>query len=677
MQTAQLRQKAAGLKTIRALAMISALVLPAAALASATVSVPSDALILRPGATIGARTAANRQMTIALSLPSRDPKGAADFVTHVYTKGDKLFRQYLTPAEFAARFGARTEDYKALIAWAKANGLKPGDEFTAHTVLPLTGTAAAFEAAFGVIFHDYTDAKGAVFYAADAEPSVPAGLAGKIDGVLGLSSANHFRPLARKLPQGVHPLESGTGPGNAFSASDLRAAYIVPSEVKPGQTQSLGIFEQGGFTQADVTTYQTMNKLPAVPVIVHGVDGYGGGVNDPDIELEAVLDIDMQMAINPAAKQITVYEDGSDSFPVALVDSFSAMATDGTATSISVSYGLDEAIQGKPAIKAENKVLTQLAAQGQAVFVSSGDDGAYGHEPPTLNVSDPASQPYVTGVGGTTLFTGPMETYYAEEVWNNLGDGEGATGGGVSMMWPIPSYQLAFGSSVATANGGSAKRRNVPDVAAVGNPLTGVAVYSAINGGWITIGGTSVSAPIWAGFYSLANAASESLGFGNLGFANPTLYTLANSSGYFYPDFFDVTDGSNGNKHIYGKGGFNAGYGYDNTTGWGSFDGANMVLELALYPTRGGTTPPSAPTELTAIPATTSIGLTWKKAKGDTAYLVIGFNYQAFESIPTFLTKSEKATVTGLISGTTYEFEIFAVSAGGITAAPPIFVSTN
>jgi len=650
--------------------------LPALASAAAPVAVPGDARLPHRAGKLVGRTQAARMLTLSFALPSRDPKGAADYATRVGKVGDTLFRQYLTPSEYAARFGARQADYDALVAWARAAGLTPGEAFAARTVLPVSGTAAAFEAALGVKFSDFTKPTGEAFYEADSAAKLPAEIASKISGVLGLSSYNHFRSMARKLPAGARTNESGTGPGAAFSPADLRAAYSVPAQAFPSKPQQLGIFEQGGFFQSDINTYLARFKLAPVPLAVRGVDGYGGGVDDTGVELEAVLDIDMQIAMNPTAQKITIYEDGSDSFQVAVLDSFSAMANDKVVKSISVSYGQDEALQGATAIAAENTVLIQLAAQGQAVFVSSGDDGAYGDEPPTLNVSDPASQPFVTAVGGTTLFTGPKEEYYAEEAWNDLGAGDGATGGGVSSIWSIPSYQIQLGNPVTTANGGSATYRNVPDVAAVGNPLTGVAVYSQVNGGWITIGGTSVSAPLWAGFFSLANAESEGLGFGAIGFANPSIYTIGTTFGYFYPDFYDIYDGSNGDATIYGTAGFNAGPGYDNTTGFGSFSGTDVALEFALLPTRANTNPPAAPSDVQATAAAKSITLTWKKAKGDTAYLVVGFNYQTFQSLPTKLLTTTTATVSGLAPSTYYYFEIVGVSKGGTTSAAPIILQT-
>jgi len=641
--------------------------------------VESDAGAPHAGSKLIGRTDPSRRITIAITLPSRDPAGADEFVQRVGKPGDSLYHHYLTPDQFAARFGADSADYAALVAWARTQGLVPGETYTARTVLPLSGSIATMEKALGVTFRNYVKANGEAFYEADRIATLPVEIASKVSGIIGLTSYSHFRPLLKTLPAGMSPRpQNGTGPGGALSASDLRTAYDIPVQYFAPKTQTLAVFEQGGFQASDVLTYMKKMAIATVPVTVRSVDGYSGAIDDPDVELEAVLDIDMQLAVNPAAKKIIVYEDGTDSFQVALLDALSAMAKDKSASSISISYGQDEALQGKTAITAENTVLTQLAAQGQAVFVSSGDSGAYGDTPPRLNVSDPASQPKVTAVGGTTLFTGPSARYEAEITWNDLGLGFGSTGGGISTIWKIPTYQVSFGSPVATTNGGSAKYRNVPDVAAVADPLTGVAIYSGINGGWVTVGGTSASAPIWASFYSIVNAASEGLGFGSLGFANPTLYSLGSGLQYFYPDFNDIVDGSNGDPTKFGVGGFSAGTFYDNTTGWGSFNGRGLSLDIALFAANTGTKLPPLPTGVKATAITsTSVTLQWTPKKGDTGFLIYADNYQTEAGGPPVLVTTNSATVTGLTPSTYYKMWVEPISSGGINRKTSfIYVTT-
>jgi len=663
-----------GLLVATALACLNAA--PAGALAGDMVSVPSDAALAPRGDTLLGTTPASRTITVAVTLPGRDPAGARAFVAALGTPGNALFHHYLSPAEYAARFGAPAADYASVVAWARGHALTVGEAYTARTVLPLSGTVAAVQAAFGVNFNTYKKASGTTYYAADRAPVLPADIAGKISGVIGLSSYSHFKPMLRKLPQTAHPDRSGSGPGGGFSAADLRSIYDIQPQCCTGKTQTFGLFEQGGFAPSDITTYESKMAIPPVPITARAVDGSTLSITDPDVEIEAVLDADMVLAANPAAKHVIVYEDNVDSFQVALLDSLSAMATDAAVQTISVSYGQDEALQGATAIAAENTVLTQLAAQGQAVFASAGDSGAYGDEPPALNVADPASQPLVTAVGGTTLFTDAGQTYGGEETWNDIGLGLGATGGGISSVWPIPSYQVNyFGQAYATSNGGSSTYRNVPDVAAVANPQTGVAVYSKLNGGWIVVGGTSVAAPLWAGVYSLANAGAEAFGLGKLGFANPILYGLGGGGGANYPDFLDIQDGSNGNPEYYGQAGFNAGSYYDNVTGWGSFDAANLVQDMVLYPAYFGFQDPPLPTKFRATAVTaTSITVAWVPAEGTKDFVVVG---SVKTPVTSQLTKTDHVTITGLKPNTYYELFVWPFTPGGINrSGPGIFVTT-
>jgi kumamolisin len=665
----------------RVVILATVLGLPGAAWAGA-LPVASDVLTARPGVTLTGKTSPDQQITIAIAVPSRDPAGAEAFVQRVGNPKDKLFRHYLTPTQFAAKFGANDADYAALVAWANEAGLTPTGSYAAHNVLVLRGAVSAIEKALGVSLHDYTDAAGRAFYAADGQALLPATLAGKVDGIVGLSSQNHGHSYALKLPKNVRPLGLGSGLGGTFSAADLRTIYSVPPQISQARTQTVALFEYGGFTQSDVAAFWKQNNVPPVPVSVRGVNGYGGGVDDPGVELEAVLDIDMVSSINPRLKQILVYEDGvADSFQVALLDSLAAIAQDDTAQTVSISYGQDEHEQGGPALKAEHSVLVQLAAQGQAVFASSGDTGAYGDEQPKLNVSDPASQPYLTAVGGTTVLPGPNQSYLEEQAWNELNfpaflsnTGLGATGGGISSFWALPSYQKVLNEPF---NQGSATRRNVPDVAAVGDPLTGVAVYSAINGGWIALGGTSVSSPVWAGFYSVVNEASETLGFGKLGFANPLLYSVANlGDGYGSPDFNDVFEGSNGSLNITPHfAGYFASRSYDNTTGWGSPIGGFFLADALTDALSGANPPPQAPNQKITVTAT-SVKLTWGAAQNAIGYVATLFNVNTGAGAAAVTTGSS-TNFTGLSPNTNYAVTVQPFSKTGVTLNPAVLFTTT
>jgi subtilase family serine protease len=631
----------------------------------------------------------NQQISAILSLPLSDPQAAAEFVHHVSTPGDPLFHQYLTPQEFAAKYGANAADYAALKEWATNNGLTVVHESLARTCLTVRGSTAQLQTLFKTQLNNYRSPDGEAFYSAAFRPTVPDEIASRVTGVIGLTNGAHYAALAKPykvlgenaaLPSKA-PDSGGTGPGGTYSPADLRTCYQIPAfgDLVP---QSVAVFEQGGFNASDITTFLKTMKLPTVPVTFVSVNGYDGHVDDNQIELEAVLDIDMIIGINPKVNEVLVYEDGNDPFGVAMVDALDQIATDNKVQTVSISYGVDEVQQGDAEMTAENTALTQLAAEGMTVFVSSGDNGAYGRtggfsSPAQLEAPDPGSQPLVTCVGGTTLTTGPNEAWLLEEVWNRLAWNDSATGGGVSSFWTIPDWQVP---AYVTTNGGSSTYRNVPDVGAVGDPFTGVGVYSKINGGWIQIGGTSLSAPIWGGYMSILNAGSQYLFGKSIGFFNPTLYGIGfllgigygNPSNYLFP----VPDGTNGNPEIFGgTAGYPGGFGYNNCTGSGTIWGGIFAAQVLTAQTGKGKAPAGFvffPPKLT----TTTAQFTWTASDLADGY-VFELEGPGFLKTTTtgFVTKQRKLTITNLTPKTNYTLNAYAVNRNGATQETEFFTS--
>lgn len=195
---------------------------------------------------------------------------------------------------------------------------------------------------------------------------------------------------------------------------------------------------------------------------------------------------------------------------------------------------------------------------GVTVLVACGDNGASdGTSGGTPTVDFPAASPYVVACGGTTL-TLSGTSIQSEKVWNDLSQNEGATGGGVSEVFALPSFQQSV--NVPKAPNGFAGR-GVPDVAGDADPVTGYSVI--VDGQQEVIGGTSAVAPLWAGLFALIN---QSLG-ANVGYVNPLLYS-ANEEASFH----DITSGNNG--------GYSAGPGWDACTGLGSPNGAALLAAL-------------------------------------------------------------------------------------------------
>jgi len=546
-----------------------ALALPAAVLfASSGALAATDDVFGRIAAPAGVAKSAmpdTAPMRVILSLPLGDADGAAKFGEAVSDPDNALYGHYLTPAQFGARFGANKSAYEALRKWATSNGLKVAPRTASRTTVSMSGTAAQFAALFNTRFAAFQTAAHGDGYVMLKDPQLPAALNGKIDGVIGLESAGNHAWLARPGLKGSPAVGTGI---DGYAPTDLRTAYDIPAQTNSNKTEVLALFEESGYPASDMTAYDKQYNLAPVPTKLISVNGSGTGPGGATIE----VDLDQQSAIgmNPNLAQILMYIDGNGSFSSQLVDSFNQIAQDNLATVLSVSYGLDENQQGQAAVKAENTALTQLQAEGITVFVSSGDDGAAGREGSGLNAPDPGSQPLITSVGGTRLNVTNKEAWSSETVWNDLAQGYGATGGGVSKFWTIPKYQLLKGQSVAVANGGSATMRNVPDIAAVADPYTPYSEYCGCYGGWIGVGGTSLAAPIWASMATIVNSNRVNAGLPRLGFFNKALYKVAKKEKKFH----DITQGNNGSP------GYTAGKGYDNDTGFGSIDLGELMPKL-------------------------------------------------------------------------------------------------
>jgi hypothetical protein len=390
-----------------------------------------------------------------------------------------------------------------------------------------------------------------------------------------------------------------------------------------GQGQHIALYELEPFARSDISTFDTcffgasqtaamMSRLNVIPVDGGQPIGPGSG--------EANLDVEDLSAMAPDAT-IDVYEGpspGTDGVVYDPVDNYAAIINADRDQVISTSWGLcEQTIQaGQPGLQqAENFLFEQAAAQGQSVFAAAGDNGsddcdvfddptpASGQNP--VSVDDPGSQPYVVSVGGTTIENAsepPME-----QVWNDgVVDGEdnGAGGGGISESWTMPTWQRtskvpgipqpggsdyangnaveqSFGyppnfceSTVAGAGAGT-PCRVVPDVSSQGDWMTGaVTVFDVSEGGWVTVGGTSSSAPIWAAMLADINASqpcqAQRSTRNGVGFVNPLLYAVASNPAEYAASFNDVAAGNNDVYDLAGGQVFPARAGYDLASGLGS-----------------------------------------------------------------------------------------------------------
>lgn len=517
------------------------------------------------------RVAAAQTVGLALTLPLRNQADLSDLLARLYTPGDPLHGQFLTPAEFTARFGPTESDYAAVAAAAKSAGLQVTGTHPNRLIIDVSGPASAVETAFGLRLQNYRATDGHVFRAPDAGPLLPRGMAGRVAGVVGLDTAlrlhSHLRP---NLIPSVLSGHSESGPGGGLAPSDIKTAYSLNSVGANGSGQAIALFELDGYAPSDVTAYEKNFGLPAVPlqnILVDGVSGGAGGNAD-----EVTLDIELAQALAPNLSKIYVYETPNVNNTQNYLDGYNRIATDNLAKQVSTSWGGAEDQSFTALVNGENPIFQQMAAQGQSIFSATGDFGAY-DDGAALTVDDPAAQPYVTGTGGTSLATnGTGGSYAAESAWglaynvndpNSTNGGEFGVGGGggFSAIWPTPSYQTALVPAPAM--------RSVPDIALNSDPQTGYSVY--VGGSWQVFGGTSAAAPLWAGFTALVNQQRTAAGKAPVGFLNPVIYQIGASAAYT-TDFHDIISGSN----LY----YPATPGYDNAAGWGSLNGSALLNTL-------------------------------------------------------------------------------------------------
>ncbi len=487
-----------------------------------------------------------QRLNLAIGLPLRNTESLTNLLQQLYDPDSPNYRQFLTPDQFTAMFGPDTNDYQAVIAFAQANGLTVTGTHPNRMIVNLAGPVAQIERVFNVhlrVFQHPTEAR--TFYAPDSNPSVNMGV--PILNISGLDNYVLPHTADLKFLPGRQPTPNaqGSGPGGYYLGYDFRRAY-APNVPQIGTGQKVALVEFDGYYPGDVSGYESLAGLPSVAItniLLDGFNGIPGADND-----EVSLDIDMSVCMAPGLDQVCVYE---GFFPDNVLN---RIATDNQAKQISSSwtFSSDATIV---------QILQQYALQGQSYFNASGDSGAYAGTVPT-----PADNPYVTVAGGTQLTMTPGGgTWVSETTWP-------LSSGGVSTVYPIPTWQQGIDM---TANHGSTTMRNLPDVAMVADEVWLI----ANNGQQGIVGGTSISAPLWAGFAALVNQLALANGEPAVGFINPALYGLARSSLYGSV-FHDITTGNN--QSTSNPTNFPAVAGYDLCTGWGTPTGSNLMYALGV-----------------------------------------------------------------------------------------------
>ncbi|MHB1885471.1 MAG: protease pro-enzyme activation domain-containing protein, partial [Acidimicrobiales bacterium] len=553
---------------------------------TALVAVGQSLPLPRTAARLGA-VSGSAKLRLDIILRPRDPAALAAFATAVSTPGSPLYRHYLKRGRFGSEFGPTQATVHAVEAELGRLGLHPGPVTTNRLVIPVTATAGEVARAFATPIDRYRLAGGRIAYGNAAAPLLPLAIAPAVEGVLGLQSIYSSQPVGLVRAQGHvtalghgHVVTGGPQPCSAavtagasvgaFTADQLASAYGFGGLYSAGDLgagTTVAVYELEPNLPSDIAAYQSCYGTSA-SVSYTEVDG-GAGVGAGSGE--AALDIEDVIGLAPQA-HIDVYQGPNNS--TGPYDTYNSIISGDTAQVIVTSWGACESSQGNAAIVAENTLFEQAAAQGQSVVAASGDAGSEDCSSATLAVDDPSSQPFVTGVGGTSITAlGPPPV---QKVWNDKASGGGATGGGISQVWTMPSYQSGAPASLDVVNPNSSGTpcsaaagsycREVPDVSANADPYSGYVFY--YKGSWGGVGGTSAASPLWAALFALADGDSACRATGAVGFANPALYRIAGGPGYSEA-FADITVGNNDYSGTNG-GLFPAEPGYSMATGLGT-----------------------------------------------------------------------------------------------------------
>lgn len=504
------------------------------------------------------------------------------------------YHQFLTPEQFGQKFGATESEIKQVSKWLLSNGLSIDDVQPGRLSLNVSGYVNQVEKAFGTTIGNY-EYRGKQVISNTTEPRIPMALAGTVGGVIGLSGFHrydyHHTPVTavtsiKQVAGGKVGTNIAAGSGRILGPADFAKVYNVNplyTAGLDGTGQTIAIVARCDFNLSDVRTFRTNTGLPAKdPVKV--LPGANPGIFDTGEEGEVLLDTEWSGAVAKNAT-IKVVIGNSTSTTDGVDVSAQYIVNNNVAPVVSISFGACESAIGTSANTFYNNLFQQAAAQGQSVFVSSGDSGAAactnssGSPVGPAAVSGLCSTPYNVAVGGTGLnsvtfdASGNLTAFGSETVWND-GTGGGSTGGGVSSVYSKPSWQVCPG---VPADG----KRDLPDVSLMASPgKIGYYLYQGDSGGILAIGGTSASSPAMAGIMSLVVQK-----YGAQGNPNPKLYSLGNAQ--YTGGTAVYRDITSGNNSYAGVTGYTATTGFDRATGLGAPD-ANALVNNWNGTTGGG-----------------------------------------------------------------------------------------
>ena len=461
-----------------------------------------------------------------LVLTLTNEAGLRSLVDAMYTPGNASFRQYLSVASFEATYAPSQANLAAVTSWVTSQGMTVNRTASNRMLVEFSGTVNAFETAFGVTLNT-TTRSGATLYTTSGTLTLPAALQGKVSTVL-----TPDLPATAGTLADTGTIKTSLPSSDAYLSKDLTVAYGASTAAAHGKGETIGIVAAGGVRVSDAQSYWQSQKLTrANPTFVQTAESPSAW------NIEATLDVEWSGGMAPDAA-VRVYQ-APDIRDTSLVYAFNEAIGAGQATVVSDSFAHNEGVESVDVRTTYNLAALQGAAMGVTVLSASGDSNL---------VDVPASCPYVTAVGGTSLTTS-SGAYESESAWSY-------TGCGTSSYFAQPTWQTG-------KTPGNTTRRATADISAEADTLW---YFEA--GMWSQAGGTSFASPTSAGLVATLNSARMAAKSTRVGWLNPILYGNTATQAAMH----DVTDGASNN--------YAAGAGWDNPTGWGSLNVVKLVTAI-------------------------------------------------------------------------------------------------
>ena len=596
----------------------------------------------------------NPQQTLRLAIGLKPPHLDEEkkLISQLLDKKSPLFHKFLTPAQWNARFAPSAADEQALVDWAQAQGLTVNQRYPNRLVVDIEGSVDAIQKAFSININHYQTADKMTFFSNDREVTLPAHLSGVVQSIAGLSSLQVLHPANPGMPEPAMPVYS---PGPVFqTAAPAGGVAGVAAKGKKPDLKSPGLKSNAaqviGYAPTDLYSSEAYDFSALYnqghccnPFHTGGTSGspvessiavataglqqisdfvgfhneypylamYWGGFTYVDgtpacCDGEGTMDFEWATAMSNSfgslydTSHVEMYDGANANFST-FIDIFNKIASDSLARTMTTSWGCVEVYCWDDAnMTTVDNTFASMVGQGWTLIAASGDSGATASCLGQLGVSFPASDPYVVAAGGTTLNLAAGPSYQGEVGWSGGPDGcysnDGGSTGGCSQYFAAPGYQTQNGAPACGSGS-----RSVPDVALdadwYNSPET---VY--FNGTFYTDcqtqnfcgGGTSIVAPMMAGFFAQQNAYGLTLGnicggsgsaaCAPLGWANYPLYDIGDYGSPHNP-YYDITSGCNNNDvtTANGLGYYCAGAGYDLVTGWGSINALQLAWDVNYW----------------------------------------------------------------------------------------------